>query len=88
VLELEKQGADIHQLESLISGRVGLKLLEAGDVDNGLLSVGQVIGLVHDIPTVKDLIDRTIKEAEGVVANIAVDDAFKPLRKPSTATTQ
>jgi NAD(P)H-dependent flavin oxidoreductase YrpB (nitropropane dioxygenase family) len=88
VLELEKQGADIHQLESLISGRVGLKLLEAGEVDNGLLSVGQVIGLVRDIPTVKDLIDRTIKEAERVIANIAVSDTFKPLRKPSAATTQ
>ncbi len=70
VQELEKQGADIHQLESLISGRVGLKLLEAGDIDNGLLSVGQVIGLVHDIPTVQELIDRTIKEAEQIVANM------------------
>ncbi|MBE9514869.1 MAG: nitronate monooxygenase, partial [Chloroflexi bacterium] len=39
VLELEKQGADIHQLEALISGRAGLGLIESGDVDNGLLSV-------------------------------------------------
>jgi len=82
VLELEKQGADIHQLESLISGRVGMKLLEEGDTDNGLLSVGQVIGLVHDIPTVKELIDRIIKEAEEVVSNIAARGIFKPLRKP------
>ena len=71
VLELEKKGADIHQLERLISGSEGLKLLESGDVDNGLLSVGQVVGLVHDIPTVKELIDRIIKEAEEVVSNIA-----------------
>jgi NAD(P)H-dependent flavin oxidoreductase YrpB (nitropropane dioxygenase family) len=82
VLELENQGADIHKLESLISGRVGLKLLEAGDVDNGLLSVGQVIGLVHDIPAVKELIDRTIKEAEEVLANINTSNTFRPLRKP------
>jgi NAD(P)H-dependent flavin oxidoreductase YrpB (nitropropane dioxygenase family) len=83
VLELEKQGADIHQLESLISGRVGLKLLESGDIDNGLLSVGQVVGLVHGIPTVKELIDRIIKEAEEVVSNIAARGIFKPLRKPT-----
>jgi NAD(P)H-dependent flavin oxidoreductase YrpB (nitropropane dioxygenase family) len=82
VIELEKQGSDIHQLESLISGRVGLKLLEAGDTDNGLLSVGQVLGLVHDIPTVKELIDRIIKEAEEVVSSIATGGIFKPLRKP------
>jgi nitronate monooxygenase len=88
VLELEKQGADIHQLESLISGIVGLKLLEAGDVDNGLLSVGQVIGLVHEIPAVKELIDRVINEAEEVITNMAAHGTFKPLRKPSAAATR
>jgi NAD(P)H-dependent flavin oxidoreductase YrpB (nitropropane dioxygenase family) len=88
VLELEKQGADIHQLEALISGRVGLKLLEAGDTDNGLLSVGQVIGLVHDIPTVKELIDRTIKEAQEVVSRIAALGVFNPLHKPTDAAKQ
>jgi NAD(P)H-dependent flavin oxidoreductase YrpB (nitropropane dioxygenase family) len=71
VLELEKKGADIHRLERFISGSEGLKLLESGDVDNGLLSVGQIVGLVHDIPTVKELIDRIIKEAKEVVSNIA-----------------
>jgi NAD(P)H-dependent flavin oxidoreductase YrpB (nitropropane dioxygenase family) len=88
VVELEKQGADIHQLESLISGKVGLKLLEAGDTDNGLLSVGQVVGLVHDIPTVKELIDRTIKEAEELVSNLAAGGTFKSLRKPSDVAKQ
>jgi NAD(P)H-dependent flavin oxidoreductase YrpB (nitropropane dioxygenase family) len=85
VLELEKRGTDIHQLESLISGQVGLKLLEAGDTDNGLLSVGQVVGLVHDIPTVKELIDRTIREAEQVVSSVSAGGVFKPLRKPVNA---
>lgn len=88
VLELEKQGTDIHQLEALISGRVGLKLLEAGDIDNGLLSVGQVVGLVHDIPTVKELVDRIIKEAEEVVSKIAARGIFKPLRKPTDVAKQ
>jgi nitronate monooxygenase len=83
VLEIERQGADIHQLESLISGRVGRNLLETGDIENGLLSAGQVIGLVHDIPTVKELIDMIIKEAEEVASNIGAKDTFKPLRKPT-----
>lgn len=82
VLELEKEGADIHRLESLISGRVGLNLIESGDIDNGLLSVGQVVGLVHDIPTVKELIDRIVKEAEEVASNIGAGGLFEPLRKP------
>ena len=83
VLEIEKQGADIHQLESFISGRVGRNLLETGDIENGLLSAGQVIGLVHDIPTVKELVDRIIKEAEEVASSIGAKDTFKPLRKPT-----
>jgi NAD(P)H-dependent flavin oxidoreductase YrpB (nitropropane dioxygenase family) len=81
VLELEKQGADIHQLESLISGKVGQNLLKSGDVDNGLLTAGQVIGLIHDIPTVKELIDRTIKEAEDIVARLSTHGMFSRLRK-------
>jgi len=86
VLELEKQGADIHQLESLISGRAGLKMLESGDVDSGLLSVGQVVGLIHEIPTVKELIDKIIKEAEEVASRIAASGLFKPLRSPADIT--
>jgi NAD(P)H-dependent flavin oxidoreductase YrpB (nitropropane dioxygenase family) len=82
VLEIERQGADIHQLESLISGRVGRNLLETGDIENGLLTAGQVIGLIHDIPTVKELVDRIIKEAEEVASNIGAKGTFKPLRKP------
>jgi NADH:quinone reductase (non-electrogenic) len=83
VLELENEGADIHQLESLISGRAGLKMLESGDVDNGLISVGQVIGLVHDIPTVQELIDRIMKEAEEVASRITSSGLFQPLRRPT-----
>jgi nitronate monooxygenase len=82
VIEIERQGADIHQLESLISGRVGRNLLETGDIDKGLLTAGQVVGLVHDIPTVKELVDRIIKEAEEVASNIGAKGTFKPLRKP------
>ncbi len=80
VLELEKQGGDIHQLEAFISGRAGLGLIESGAVDNGLLSVGQVVGLVHDIPTVKELIDRIVKEAKEVASNLAGASIFRPRR--------
>jgi nitronate monooxygenase len=86
VLELERQGADIHQLESLISGRTGLKLLESGDVDNGLLTLGQVVGLVHDIPTVKELMDRIINDAEEVLSHMTASGIYKPLPKPSAIT--
>jgi NAD(P)H-dependent flavin oxidoreductase YrpB (nitropropane dioxygenase family) len=83
VLEMEKQGADIHELEALISGRIGLKLLEEGDTDKGLLSVGQVVGLVHDIPTVQELMGRIMREAEEAVSAIGTAGTFQPLRNPN-----
>jgi len=86
VLELEGQGADIHQLEKLISGKAGLGLLESGDIDNGLISVGQVAGLIHDIPTVKEVVDRMVSEAQEVASNLACADVFKPLRRPTDST--
>lgn len=43
---------------------------ELGDVDKGVLPVGQVQGLMHDIPTVQECIDRTVKEAEEVITNL------------------
>lgn len=82
VAEMEKQGADLHQLESLISGTRGAKLLEEGNIEDGLFTAGQVVGLIHDIPTVKELIDRIMKEAEEVLSRLTAKGLFNPLRKP------
>ncbi|HEY5532961.1 MAG TPA: nitronate monooxygenase [Candidatus Anoxymicrobiaceae bacterium] len=40
---------------------------EDGDTIHGVLPVGQVTGLLHDIPTVREVIDRTVKEAEDII---------------------
>jgi NAD(P)H-dependent flavin oxidoreductase YrpB (nitropropane dioxygenase family) len=88
VLEMENQGATIEQLAPIISGQVGRSMLQTGDVDKGLLTVGQVVGLVRDIPTVKELIDRIIKEAEEVVSHMGARGIFKPLRKPTDVAKQ
>jgi nitronate monooxygenase len=38
-----------------------------GDMDAGAWSCGMVAGLIHDIPTVKELIDRIMAEAQSIV---------------------
>lgn len=43
---------------------------EEGDMVNGVLPVGQVTGLLHDIPTVKEVIERTVSEAEEVIRKL------------------
>ena len=39
-------------------------MYEKGDMDAGVISCGQCVGLANDIPTVKELFDRIISEAE------------------------
>jgi nitronate monooxygenase len=36
-------------------------------MDAGAWSCGMVVGLIHDIPTVKELIDRIMSEAEQII---------------------
>jgi nitronate monooxygenase len=38
-----------------------------GDVDAGAWSCGMVAGLIHDIPTCKELIDRIMNQAEEII---------------------
>ena len=42
------------------------KATENGDLQTGILPVGQVTGLVHEIPTVAEVIERVVKEYKDV----------------------
>jgi len=39
---------------------------EDGDTEKGVLPVGQVTGLLHDEPTVAELVERIVREAREV----------------------
>jgi nitronate monooxygenase len=43
------------------------RVMQQGEVDAGVWSCGMVAGLVHDIPTVRELIDRIMAEAEALI---------------------
>jgi NAD(P)H-dependent flavin oxidoreductase YrpB (nitropropane dioxygenase family) len=38
-----------------------------GEMDAGAWSCGMVVGLINDVPTVKELIDRTMADAENII---------------------
>lgn len=40
------------------------KFIETGDPESGVLPIGQVIGLINDLPTCKEVIERTVLEAQ------------------------
>jgi nitronate monooxygenase len=64
---MERSGASIQEMRPLLSGTRGQSMLQHGIVDEGIISVGQCIGLINDIPTVREVVDRIIKEAEQIV---------------------
>jgi NAD(P)H-dependent flavin oxidoreductase YrpB (nitropropane dioxygenase family) len=67
VIEREK-GADL-QFTDIIEQVAGVypRIMMEGDMDAGAWSCGMVAGLIHDIPTCKELIDRIMSEAEQII---------------------
>jgi len=70
VLELEAQGAALFQLIQAASGDKAEKMYREGDIDLGVVSCGQGVGLIKDIPTVKELLDRIMVEVEEVISRL------------------
>jgi len=64
---LKNPDAVFEDVRPLVSGAKGAELLKTGDVENGIFWAGMVQGLIHDIPTCQELIDRIIGEAEEIV---------------------
>ena len=50
-----------------MAGSRGRLVYEEGDPEFGVWSAGQVQGLIHDIPTVGDLVARMVREAEDII---------------------
>jgi nitronate monooxygenase len=67
VRRLEKPGATFQDVAELVSGAKGRIVLEAGDLSAGVFWAGQVQGLINDIPTVRELLDRIMAQAESII---------------------
>jgi nitronate monooxygenase len=64
VLEIEARGdATIQDIKQYMSGLEGKVMIETGDLNQGVFSAGQVIGMIRDVPTVQELFDRIVGEA-------------------------
>jgi nitronate monooxygenase len=68
VLEIESKGdTKIEDLMPYVSGMVGKEMLDDGDMERGVLAAGQSVGLIRDIPTCQELLDRIMAEAEQII---------------------
>jgi len=69
LIEKEKALGSALKFEDIIGEVAGVypKIMKEGDMDAGAWSCGMVAGLIHDIPTCQELIDRIMKEAEQII---------------------
>ena len=70
VLEAENRGASLEELRPLISGERGREAYETGDFSRASITVGQAVGLIHDIPSIKEIIDNIIAEARPIMQRL------------------
>ena len=55
-------GCTFEDIRHLVAGTRGRDALGAGEVDGGVVAAGQVVGLIDDIPSCAELIDRMVAE--------------------------
>jgi len=68
VAEIEKRPeSEFADIAPLVSGARGAVVLETGDLEHGIWWAGVSAGLVHDIPTVAELIERIVADAERII---------------------
>jgi NAD(P)H-dependent flavin oxidoreductase YrpB (nitropropane dioxygenase family) len=85
LIEIEREkgaGLTIDDIHDQVAG-IYPKVMIEGDMNAGAWSCGMVAGLIHDIPSVKELIDRIMSEAEEIINTrlrgfVAGADASRP----------
>jgi nitronate monooxygenase len=69
LLEIEREKGDALTIADIHDQVAGLypRVMMEGEVDAGAWSCGMVAGLIHDIPTVRELIDRIMRQADELI---------------------
>ncbi|MBF0224154.1 MAG: nitronate monooxygenase [Desulfobacterales bacterium] len=72
--ELETSKADLNEIFKVVSGERAKSMYDHGDINEGIVACGQGIGLIHDIPSMKELFDSIMVQAEKVVTGLSKTD--------------
>lgn len=70
-LELEKEQATLSELLKVVGGANSRRMYGTGALDEGILPCGQGVGLIHDIPSVKELFERIVRGAAEISGRFA-----------------
>jgi len=69
LLEIEREKGGKLTIDDIHDQVAGIypKVMLEGQMDAGAWSCGMVAGLIHDIPSCKELVDRIMREAEQII---------------------
>jgi NAD(P)H-dependent flavin oxidoreductase YrpB (nitropropane dioxygenase family) len=62
VVAMERKGAKFEEVRPLVAGARGRQALKEGNIDGGVISAGMVIGLIDDVPSCAELVERIVAE--------------------------
>jgi nitronate monooxygenase len=66
-IEMEGEGKGIDEIGPYVAGKKGRVVYETGDLEHGIWSAGTSMGLIQDIPTCRELVERIVAEAEAII---------------------
>ena len=66
VQEMEARNASLEELLPIVAGVKSRSAVLAGDIDNSLLPCGQVVGMVHKVASVKEVVESVVSEAAAI----------------------
>ncbi|MDN3459310.1 nitronate monooxygenase family protein [Rhodococcus sp. APC 3903] len=68
VVEILSSGGKFQDVRHLVAGARGRAVFDSGDPEAGIWTAGTVQGLIHDVPTVGELVERIVAESEALIA--------------------
>ncbi|MEU0514864.1 nitronate monooxygenase family protein [Amycolatopsis sp. NPDC006125] len=68
VVGILDRGGKFEDVRDLVAGARGRRVFEDGDLELGIWSAGMVQGIINDVPTVAELIERIVTEARELIA--------------------
>jgi NAD(P)H-dependent flavin oxidoreductase YrpB (nitropropane dioxygenase family) len=69
-IETTKLDSEFKDVQHLVAGARGKRVFIDGDANAGVWTVGPVLGVIYDVPTCKELMQRIVREAKSTIADL------------------
>jgi len=69
-LAMEQRGATLEELMTVISGQIGKKAIQEGEMEEAIIACGQCVGMIKDIKSVKEVIEEIIQGAQSILQKL------------------